>query len=50
MKEKKCYLKAHSGTTGFAACQVCIKQDICETNYMLSESDESHQSGEKTNE
>lgn len=35
-KHKSCYRKAHSGTTGFAPCQVCIDQDICETDYMES--------------
>lgn len=35
MAHKSCYRKAHSGTTGFAACQLCIDQDVCETDYML---------------
>jgi len=35
-KEKSCYKKAHSGTTNFALCQACIKQDICETEYWYS--------------
>jgi hypothetical protein len=35
---KSCYRKAHSGTTQFAPCQLCLDQDVCETDYMLGTS------------
>ena len=32
----KCFMKAHSGTEGFAKCQLCLYQDVCETQYQES--------------